>query len=200
MGNGENILSVVFLALICIVISTVVGMFATNNSGLIIPTSVFVSICLWIVYDYMLINRYKAKEQCMRDKYNLNKTDELADELADELLLGSINDIDDEPEVEELKEVSNPAEMGRPKKENPDEFDIDMYNSEQSLQCMHKDMGCGGDTMLCNRMKYMGLQPQLSKDIRSAFDKYTLQPYFEEELREQSEREWWNSDHLESEF
>ena len=62
------------------------------------------------------------------------------------------------------------------------------------------NIGCEGDNILMGRMKYMGAQSKLSKNIRSSFNKYSLLPFLEEELREHSNREWWNSDHLNDEF
>jgi len=62
------------------------------------------------------------------------------------------------------------------------------------------NIGFEGDNLLMGRMKHMGTQSQLSKNIRSSFNKYSLLPFLEEELREHSNREWWDSDHLNDEF
>ena len=72
-----------------------------------------------------------------------------------------------------------------------------MCNENYNIKDIYKNMACDGDNSIANRMKYMGVQPQISKNIRALYNKYTLKPYIEEELREQSNREWWNSDHLE---
>lgn len=57
-----------------------------------------------------------------------------------------------------------------------------------------------GDTLLCNRMKYMGSQPQLSQDIRATWNVRKLQPWVEEELREQEDKIWWEADFLDDQL
>lgn len=84
-------------------------------------------------------------------------------------------------------------------KQHVSEFDIDMHNGEL-FQKIYPRMGCCGDTAIANRMKYMGMQPQVSKAIRASFNKHTMQPYLEEELRAHADREWWASDFLDYDF
>jgi len=117
---------------------------------------------------------------------------DMADESADDR---NIPDI----EVPGTPDKPQPK-TGAPEKDHANEYDIDMHNQLHSIQDMHSAMGASGDTMLCNRMKYMGVQAQLSKDIRASWNKYSVQPWLEEELQEHANREWWNSDHLEAEF
>jgi carboxypeptidase C (cathepsin A) len=194
MSNGKDILSVIFLALICIVISGIVSNLVPNHSGLIVPSFVFISICLWIAYDYMMLNRYKAKEQCMNDRFNLYKTQINTDEInTDEINTDEINDYIPLNADEKKQHILV-------KKNDKDDFDIDLYNGQHSIQDMHSNMACSADNQVCNRMKYMGIQPQLSQNIRAAYNKYTLQPFLEEEFKENANREWWNSDHLEAVF
>jgi hypothetical protein len=194
MNKGNDILSVIFLALICIVIAGIVKGLGIEGSGLIIPSFVFMAIGLWIAYDYMMVKRYRAKEKCNKDRIAMLEARMIASQMAE----------DDEdnrniPVIETPVEHA-PARIAKPKKERHDEYDIDLYNGETSIKDMHTNMGCTGDTMICNRMKYMAVQPQLSKDIRARWNKNSFMPYVEEELREHAEREWWNSDHLDEEM
>lgn len=193
MTKGKDILSVIFLALICIVIAGIVKNLAGSNINLIIPSFVFIAIGLWIAYDYMMIKRYKAKERCMQ-----NKMDELQDELEARILINQIaEESEDNRNIPDLEVNNNVIEP--PEKRSDNEYDIDIYNAV-SIKDMHTNMGCTGDTMLCNRMKYMAVQPQKSKEIRAQWNKYSFLPYLEEELQEHANREWWNSDHLENEM
>lgn len=97
-------------------------------------------------------------------------------------------DSDDKPD--NLYDVTKSLEYSEPQHKN--EFDINYFKSDITIQDIHKDMGSTLDNKLSNRMKYMGLQNKISKDTRSRFNRYTLQPYFEEELRENENRDWWN--------
>ena len=51
---GEDILSVIFLALICIVIAGIVHRIAPGQ--MMVPTFALIAVCLWIAYDYMLLH------------------------------------------------------------------------------------------------------------------------------------------------
>jgi len=110
--------------------------------------------------------------------------------------------------VNEPVQVNKPVQVNEPvnTSESSDlllESQVDSYASippSYGIKDFHTKMGCCADTRLFNRMKFMGIQPQWSKDIRAAWNKYSLQPYLEDELREHADRIWWNSDHLESEF
>ncbi len=55
--KGSDIISVLFLVLVSIIISSLV----TNISPttMIIPTYVLIAVCLWIAFDYMLLKRYR---------------------------------------------------------------------------------------------------------------------------------------------
>jgi hypothetical protein len=194
MKKGNDILSVIFLALICIVIAGIVKSLGIEGSGLIIPSFVFMAIGLWITYDYMMIKRYRAKEKCNKDRMELLEARIIVSQMAEE-----DEDNRNIPDIETVVEHHLP-QIDKLKKERDDEYDIDLYNGETSIKDMHANMGCTGDTMICNRMKYMAVQPQLSKDIRASWNKNSFMPYIEEELREHAEREWWNSDHLDAEM
>jgi hypothetical protein len=98
--------------------------------------------------------------------------------------------LDSEEKPDNLYDVTKSLEYAEPKHKN--EFDINYFKSDITIQDIHKDMGSSLDNKLSNRMKYMGLQNKISKDTRSRFNRYTLQPYFEEELSENENRDWWN--------
>jgi hypothetical protein len=62
--KANDIISIIFLALVCIIISGLVTKISPQI--LIVPTFALISVCLWIMYDFILLKRYKAKEKCMR--------------------------------------------------------------------------------------------------------------------------------------
>jgi hypothetical protein len=43
-------------------------------------------------------------------------------------------------------------------------------------------------------MKYMGLQARMSQDIRARWNAEKFRPYFEEELRDNETRDWWDNE------
>ena len=223
MNEGEDMLSVVFLALICIVVGALVIKLAPSD--MLIPTFALIAVCLWVAYDYMLLKRYKAKEACMKK----HQTDKELDEV--------INSIDLNADVDESKDSDfgeKPADDGKPVSEviaddgkpvsdkldvrnaingadvykseleanypanqkDVSEFDIALYNGAD-IPNVYKAMGCSADTKIANRMKYMGMQAKLSLDIRAKHNRHTLAPYYDEELRANENRDWWD---VESDF
>jgi hypothetical protein len=203
MSNGNDILSVVFLALICIIITGLVKGLVPSHSGLIVPSFIFICVGLWIAYDYMMINRYKEKEKCMTEKHaqTLHEMQAQSQVLINDMSAESVDDRNiPDIEVPDEPETPLPKREQKPEKTHDNEYDIDIHNQLHNIKNMHNVMGSSGDTMICNRMKYMAVQSQLSKDIRSSWNKYSVQPWIEEELREHADREWWNSDHLDVEF
>lgn len=187
MDSGDDILSVVFLALVCIVIAGIVS--KITPAGMILPTYALIALCLWIAYDYMLLTRYKAKAACLKRA----KEDEI-DSSLEELAL----QLDKEPnEKSDDKDSSKDADDQEkiPEQHHKNEFDIGMFNANAGeIQELHSYMGCGADTQIANRMKYMGLQAKLSQDIRARHNKYKLLPYFDEELKANENRDWWDAE------
>lgn len=93
-----------------------------------------------------------------------------------------------------LLELSNKETTlvnGKSEKKHKNEFDIDMYDKEYSIQELYTDMGCDGDTKLANRSKYSGMQARMSQDIRTRYNSHKFRPYFEEELDDWENSEWW---------
>ncbi len=192
---GEDILSVIFLALVCIVIAGIVNKLAP--SGMMIPTFALIAVCLWIAYDYILLQRYKAKQSCSLHKKNKEELEKMEEEqegninTGDRDLQDMIDDLENKYSEEKNKDYED---LNTSKAKHKGEFDIDLYNKELSVQELHKDMGCSGDNKLANRMKYMGLQARMSQEIRSRLNRYSLQPYWEEELRANENRDWWDAE------
>jgi hypothetical protein len=180
---GEDILSVIFLALICIVISGIA--MSMSPPEMMMPTFALVAVCLWIALDYMLIKRHHAKQACATATKDQEDIEKQIDRLADELENG-----ESEPEpVEEVEDDAN-----KPKAKHKNEFDIAMYDKKLSTEQLYKDSGCAGDTSIANRMKYMGLQARMSQDIRAKWNVEKYRQYVEEELRTGEERDWWENE------
>jgi len=189
---GEDILSVIFLALVCIVIAGIIH--KAVPCGLMVPTFALIAVCLWIAYDYMLLKRYNAKSKCKESRGASSKRadgdlDGKIAELSNDLGVETPTDGEEEDgdgnKGEDIEVVSV--------KKHKNEFDIDMYN-DKSVQELFKDTGCTGDTKMANRMKYMGMQAKMSQDIRARWNVEKLRPYFEEELAEFERRDWWEND------
>jgi hypothetical protein len=131
-----------------------------------------------------------TKQELKNTKYDIGKKI-----LADSPSLADYNNnlyvpLDSDEKPDNLYDVTKSLEYSEPKHKN--EFDINYYKTDITIQDIHKDMGSTLDNKLSNRMKYMGLQNKISKDTRSRFNRYTIQPYFEEELKENENRDWWN--------
>lgn len=192
MENSDDILSVIFLVLVCMVFAGVVYKLLPDNSLLIIPSFGLIAVAMWMAFDYMTRSRYNAKVKCLTAAHDMKTARLLAAKMDAEIEK-------DEPPPEVKVPKPKPT-LPPPQKQRDDEYDIDMYNESRTIEEMYRDMACPGDTKMCNRMKYMGMQGQLSKNIRAEWNKYSLQPFLEEELAEHSEREWWNSDYLDDKF
>jgi hypothetical protein len=67
---GEDILSVIFLALICIVIAGIIYNIAPGQ--MMVPSFALIAVCMWIAYDYILIQRHKAKKACLETPAELD--------------------------------------------------------------------------------------------------------------------------------
>lgn len=184
---GEDILSVIFLALICIVIAGIIHRIAPGQ--MMVPTFALIAVCLWIAYDYMLMSRYKAKKACLNQPAELEEIDKKIQDLANEL-----SSSDEEAIYTDDQEDTNAELSLKPEAKHKNEFDIDMYDRELSIQELYKDTGCSGDTRMANRMKYMGLQAKMSQDIRARWNAEKFRPYFEEELRDNETRDWWDNE------
>ena len=203
---GEDVLSICFLAFVCLVFGGLVIRLFPDNAHFIIPSFALICIGLWISYDYMLTKRYEDIDKCRRHKelqllknHNMkyhkvqNEEEPNNQEPYNEELNNQPNNIDTKLDLSVKNK--NPNNYN-----NKKEIDIALVDNGDSIQKVHSYMGTLGDTKLFNRMKYSGLQPQLAKDIRTRYNKYSMLPYFKEELDEQENKIWWENDALESEL
>ena len=193
---SQDLLSILFMAFIAIIIAAIVFSMAPTRSGLMVPTFVLISVCLWIAYDYITRKRARAHRACHAASVkNINAVENKLPEDVDQLVEEIRNDVDPNKVVEAPQSVVET----KPEREHSNEIDIDLYNKD-ILANSYDAVGCTADNELCKRMIYTGKQPQMSQIYRARHNKYTMQPYFEEELREAANRDWWNSDFLEGAF
>ena len=61
----------------------------------------------------------------------------------------------------------------------------------------HDSMGSSGDNRIAKKMKHISSMNKRAIDIRSRFNKYSIQKYFNEELRDTANSRWWDNDNLE---
>lgn len=169
---------------------------------------------LWVSYQTTQQNYTKICQKIQDDRQS--KTDSYIEPMADEPLESSITDKLDKllnAKKEETKidadefDTNDQFKLARGLAKpvfDPYAFEpesVDVYIAQgKDIPDIHHYMGSRGDTQMCNRMKYMQMQPKLSQKNRADYNKYSLQPFLEEELQEHSEREWWNSDFLEDGF
>lgn len=183
----EDIISVFFLAIICIVISTIIYRISPVNINLLVPSCAIISVMLWVAYDYMLNAKYANAVR------KLNEEREEYSQTLDEIIheINNINDYD-RPSTDEGFKSAPPVLV----KQHPNEYDLEIYSGTDDIRKLYTHMGSNGDTQICNRMKYMAVQPRLSKDIRASYNKHTIEPFFQEELNEQENKIWWEMDML----
>ena len=219
---GDDILGVIFLALICIVIAGIINKVAP--AGMMIPTFALMAVCLWVAYDYILLQRYKAKQRCSGKSDDINpvgKSDDInSASKSDDINPVGKSDINNKDLQDMIDDLGDPGDLDKnnaqhgktshdvddadndniARAKHKNEFDIDLYSNQLSVQELHKDMGCAGDNKLANRMKYMMLQPKMSHDARARMNRYTLLQFWEEELRDNENRDWWDAeqDHLDA--
>ncbi len=80
--------------------------------------------------------------------------------------------------------------------EDYSEKDVSCYLNEP-IENIHEMMGCRGDNLICNRMKYLGMQTQWADEIRNQKNSNSIREIYKEELDEAESREWWNDPRLE---
>ena len=202
---GEDVLSVCFLAFVCLVFGGLILRLFPDDAHFIIPSFVMICIGLWVSYDYMLNKRYNDIDNCRKkQEIKLLKAHNIENPDLDDSPIRQTDNHTNEQTNRQTDRQTNVKPIEQDKKpdkyNNKKEIDIAYVDNGDSIQKVHSYMGTLGDTKLFNRMKYSGLQPQLAKDIRSRYNKYSMVPYFKEELDEQENRVWWENDALESEM
>lgn len=196
-----NLIIIVF---ICIV---VVGVIIANH-GLqyAIPLIVLVSLLALFLYNKPKHNNYNVvninynpeqKIKMLIDNINNANDDngELDDINDDNSDSSEATNVGPEGEIPEPYYIKNKSDVPLIKVDN-NEFDIDYYrdpNKEFDIRLVYNEMGGDGDTAICNRMKYSGMQAKLSKDIRAVYNKHSIEPYFQEELNEQENKIWYEA-------
>jgi hypothetical protein len=197
-----NTLSTWFLGLVAIVIGAMIFKMNPSNMSVMMPTFVLIALVLWIVYDYILTDRYYKALSCVKEKHNREMIRLIAANEANQIQ--SDVAVDDSPVATPTDPpVAIPTDppVAIPTDPPSDTKQTHAKNEHyEPLETMLTGFETNGDTALCNRMKYGGAQAQMSQIIRSRHNKYKLLPYFEEELRQHEDREWWNSDHLDGEM
>jgi hypothetical protein len=139
-------------------------------------------------------NRYISDKPILYNIPNATLTNELKKESSNQLKESS-NELKKESS-NELKDNCNPEMPKESFTRHKNEFDIQLFN-DPDITKVYKDMGSSADTQIANRMKYMALQPKMSMDIRSRHNRYSLLPFFDEELKANENRDWWD---VESDF
>ena len=167
--KGIDLLSIIFLLFVCIVLAGLLREIVPNQILAVISS--FVIICV-----------------LLRVLYKTDENDELNDKLNDESL-----NYDEASNDESSNDENSAIDLSEIKPHNPPPTKkLTDYNKKLTIQEIHGEMGCSGDTEIYNRMKYLSLQPQLSKVIRASWNARKLQPYLEEELKENENRDWWD--------
>ena len=229
---GNDILSVIFLTIICVIISGIIVKYTPHKLHLVVPSVALISIILWIAYDYILQRRELSKRAVKKKPsyktvsqliYEINTAQDPDDRVYNENGGGvdlenqtALSDSSDDSDMTNTADeganidkrndgkqgniqppyyLKSPNQLKLVKFDN-NEFDIDYYGDptkEFDIREVNNEMGGDGDTALCNRMKYQGMQAKLSKDIRSIYNKHSAEPYFIEELREQENRHWYEA-------
>jgi hypothetical protein len=219
---NEEILHYLFLLLVCIIFIAACLRFDLfkkfKNAGdsilakfkkLFIPL-ILVGAGSGILYKYYNTKKQNKNTSCeLEGNYRNKNIDELFYEINQESHAAGNSEIasygitSDEASNNIINDVEpENAILPEPEKKNDSEYDIDFYNPKASvgddIRKLYIHMGSEGDNLVCNRMKFMGVQPKASQDIRAAFNKYSWQPYVEGELSENEEREWWYLDQLDA--
>jgi hypothetical protein len=91
------------------------------------------------------------------------------------------------------------AEYQSPDADRVAELEIQDYMYRDAIPNMwNPQMSCPGDAKLAKRMQFQSKKAQASMLHRAAMDKNPAMKYFEEELEEHANREWWGNENYES--
>jgi hypothetical protein len=203
--KDSDILSIVFLAFVAIIIASMAHNMTSGNSKMAMPTFALIAVCLWFAYDYMIQDRKYRKKACKKPQnHNVIQTPIILSDHEPPIpkekpVPTELNKLKDDMRIPVLDKNLDPSFHLYSEYEN-DEGDHHMFRGDEWMKKHHAELGSLGDNMLVNRAKYMGMQPQMAKNIKAGFNKYSLQAFYEDELREHASREWWDSDHLDAYF
>ena len=157
--------NMIMLCFIAIVTAVILLHGSIANS---LPTFAVIFVCMWIIYDYM------KTQQSPRE---INPPE---------------NNID-KPEFDLTPEFDPPEPDLNPQRRVDEDIDIKLYKGA-SIPQLHREMGCSADNQLANRMKFMAMQPKMSKVTRARYNVNTARPFFEAELRANEARNWWDNE------
>lgn len=87
---GNDILSVIFLAIICVIVASIIVKYTPNQLHLVVPSVALISIILWVCYDYIIQKREKNHVHHEK-KPNIQQ------------LINAINNAEDEDDREQLE-------------------------------------------------------------------------------------------------
>lgn len=206
----DSILEIIFYGLIGIVIFAIVRNVCPET--LWMPLFVLIAAILWMVYDYVVQERNKL----IQPPYVEIDTEPVEAELEEPNCDFGTDweELTETPEQLNHRWLQNYRENRMPNKFNSyqpmieghvnddsnrciaqhnNEFDIDIAKGEP-IQAIFQRSGSSADNAIANRMKYMAMQPKLSMEIRARHNRYTMQPYFEEELSANEKRDWWDTE------
>lgn len=201
----NDILSVIFLALIAIVISAMILNISPGNILSSVPIFALIATSLWIAYDYIVLSRTREKEACVKEEEPIKMDEDEQDQAVLRDVLSDIHADNKASEEEDIPIDGKPVNIDEKHKEGMksleeklrDQADLNTYSGMDFLKKQWTNWGCDGDNQICNRMKYMSVQPQMSKNFRAAYDKYSAATYFQEELDEQENNKiWWECDQM----
>lgn len=201
MNDQDSILRILFYGLVGIVIFAIIRNVCPEY--LWMPMFVLVASVLWILYDFVVQKRVEQKpirviweeDEEVQDAEILEEPDEEPSERP------VVNYSENYRENRIPPKFANHQPMieghvmneGSCIAQHNNEFDIDIARGEP-ISALFQRSGSNADNAIANRMKYMGMQPKLSMEIRARHNRHTMQPYFEEELAANERREWWNNE------
>lgn len=205
--RGDDILSVIFLVFVCLVIMGLAKHIAPN---MVMPSFVVLAVGLWIVYDFMLVKRYKSKEKCLKKSLmrRMHKESPLVhiprtlteDEESVLDKSGGLKNIridyvknlgDDNDNINEGTGI----DLKTPKKKYSDVSLTRQSSNEDDFEVIDVP---NSDGQIADRMKYMAIQPQQSILARANFGSHSAKHIFDEEFEEDENLVWWeNVDQME---
>lgn len=207
--SDDSILQIIFYGLVGIVIFAIIR--NVCSEALWMPMFVLVAAILFMVYDYVV---QKRKDEPLPPSIQL-ECQPIEAELEEPQTDFGVDweELTETPEQLNHRWLQNYRENRMPSKFNSyqpmieghvlegtkciaqhnNEFDIDIARGEP-ISSIFQRSGSSADNALANRMKYMAMQPKLSMEIRARHNRYTMQPYFEEELSANEKRDWWDNE------
>jgi hypothetical protein len=202
---------IIALVIIIILIAAIGGKNLVSNDMF---KFIFIIMGVFIAYDYIKLRLKAQKVNCQLKKLIGKESMTNNEESSNEDETPEKPTLEEDPKHEEKSSsvippdgpskfitqgdsaitIPVPYSTKEGKKNVDDIFEMHTQMNREILN--HNDMGAYGDNFIFNRMKFMQQQAKMSQDIRATFNVNSLKPYFEDELRECEERDWWDNDNL----